>query len=162
MARIKLGLQIDLSLGNLYAKRDWGHAADFIRAFWLITNQDIIRKDLRAGEPFRDYVVATDACYSVKDFLIKSFTLAGFTDLKFEGTEIHEVLKSGDRVLAKVDPKFLRPGEVPHLLGNSGKIKAELGWQQNTSIDDLIKQMYEYDLQLAKMEAQMTAWTAKL
>jgi GDP-D-mannose dehydratase len=65
-----------------------------VRAFWLITNQDTIRKDFKEGEPFRDYVVATDTCYSVKEFLVKAFTLAGFSKLRFEGTGIKERLLS--------------------------------------------------------------------
>ena len=81
VARIKIGLQHDIYIGNLYAKRDWGHARDFIRAFWLINNQDTLRKDYKKGDPFRDYVVATDTCYSVKEFLIKAFTLAGYQNL---------------------------------------------------------------------------------
>lgn len=128
-------------MGNLYAKRDWGHAGDFVRAFWLITNQDTLRKDFKEGEPFRDYVVATDTCYSVREFLVKAFTLAGYSNLRFEGTGIKECLLSDTLVLAKIDPRFLRPGEVPHLLGSSDKIKKELGWAQQTSIDDLVSEM---------------------
>lgn len=88
-----------------------------------------MRKDFRAGDTYRDYVVATDSCYSVKDFLIKTFTLAGFENLHFEGEGLDEKLLSGSKALVKVDPQFLRPGEVPHLIGNSSKIKAELGWK---------------------------------
>jgi GDP-D-mannose dehydratase len=65
-----------------------------VRAFWLITNQDSVRKDFKEGEPFRDYVVATDTCYSVKEFLVKAFTLAGYPNLRFEGTGIKERLLS--------------------------------------------------------------------
>jgi len=75
-------------------------------------------------------VVATDTCYSVKEFLVKAFTLSGYSNLRFEGKGIKERLLSDSLVLAKVDPKFLRPGEVPHLLGASEKIKKELGWVQ--------------------------------
>ena len=133
-----------------------------MRAFWLITNQDTVRKDFKEGEPFRDYVVSTDTCYSVKEFLVKAFTLAGYSNLRFEGTGIKERLLSETLVLAKVDPKFLRPGEVPHLLGASEKIKKELGWAQTTSIDDLVAEMYTYDLELARMEAHLKTWIAKL
>ena len=133
-----------------------------MRAFWLITNQDTVRKDFKEREPFRDYVVSTDTCYSVKDFLVKAFTLAGYSSLRFEGTGIKERLLSDNLVLAKVDPKFLRPGEVPHLLGASEKIKKELGWAQTTSIDDLVAEMYTYDLELARMEAHLKTWIAKL
>ena len=133
-----------------------------MRAFWLITNQDTVRKDFKQGEPFRDYVVATDTCHSVKEFLVKAFTLAGYSNLRFEGAGIKERLLSNTLVLAKVDPKFLRPGEVPHLLGASEKIKKELGWAQQTSIDDLVAEMYTYDLELTRMEAHLKTWTAKL
>jgi GDP-D-mannose dehydratase len=75
-------------------------------------------------------VVATDTCFSVKEFLVKTFTFAGYSNLSFEGTGIKERLLSNTLVLAKVDPKYLRPGEVPHLLGASEKIKKELGWVQ--------------------------------
>ena len=126
-----------------------------MRAFWLITNQDTVRKDFKDGEPFRDYVVATDSCYSVKEFLVKAFTLAGYSNLRFEGTDINERLFSETLVLAKVDPKFLRPGEVPHLRGSSEKIKKELGWAHQTSIDDLVSEMYTYDLKLARMESHL-------
>ena len=133
-----------------------------MRAFWLITNQDTVRKDFKEGEPFRDYVVSTDTCCSVKDFLVKAFTLAGYSSLRFEGTGIKERLLSDNLVLAKVDPKFLRPGEVPHLLGASEKIKKELGWAPTTSIDDLVAEMYTYDLELVRMEAHLKTWIAKL
>ena len=133
-----------------------------MRAFWLITNQDTVRKDFKQGEPFRDYVVSTDTCFSVKEFLVKTFTFAGYSNLRFEGTGIKERLLSNTLVLAKVDSRFLRPGEVPHLLGTSEKIKKELGWAQQTSIDDLIAEMYTYDLELARMESHLKAWTAKL
>ena len=133
-----------------------------MRAFWLITNQDTIRKDFKEGEPFRDYVVATDTCYSVKEFLVKAFILAGYTSVRFEGTGTKECLVSDTVVLAKVDSKFLRPGEVPHLLGASEKIKKELGWAQQTSIDDLVAEMYNYDLELARMESNLKTWAAKL
>lgn len=126
-----------------------------MRAFWLITNQDTLRKDFKEGEPFQDYVVATDTCYSVREFLVKAFTLAGYSNLRFEGTGIKECLLSDTLVLAKIDPRFLRPGEVPHLLGSSDKIKKELGWAQQTSIDDLVSEMYNYDFELARMESHL-------
>ena len=95
VARLKYGLQTEsLKLGNLYANRDWGHARDFVQAFWLINNQN--RKDLQ------DYVVATEACYTVKEFLIRAFMKAGFNDLRFIGKDLDEKLLSGSRVLAEI------------------------------------------------------------
>ncbi len=81
--------------------------------------------------------------------------MAGFENLHFDGEGLEEKLLSGTRTLVKVDPQFLRPGEVPHLIGNSTKIKRELGWRQESSFDDLVKEMYEYDLELAKIESQI-------
>lgn len=132
VARIKFGLQDKLRIGNLYARRDWGHARDFVDAFWLINNQDLIKGQNNKendAKSLNDYVVSTEACYSVKEFLIRAFTRAGFPDLHFKGSGLDEKLLSGTRILVEVDPQFLRPGEVPHLLGDSSKIKNELGWR---------------------------------
>ena len=126
-------------MGNLYAKRDWGHAKDFVRAFWLINNQ----------ENPSDFVVATKYCITVKDFLLETFSQAGFPDLKFVGKGIDEKLMSSDRVIVSIDPQFLRPGEVPHLIGDSSKIERELGWQPKYTVSSLLKEMLEYDTKLA-------------
>jgi GDPmannose 4,6-dehydratase len=119
-ARIKLGLQDKLALGNLDATRDWGHARDYVKAMWLMLQQD--RPD--------DYVVATGRTVSVRDFCRLAFAHVGLT------MEDH----------VTVDERFLRPAEVDVLLGNPGKAKEKLGWTAETSLEDLVAEMVEADL----------------
>lgn len=125
-ARIKLGLQETLELGNLDAKRDWGYAGDYVRAMWMM---------LQAPEP-EDYVVATGQSYSVREFLDTAF---GYLQL------------NPDNHVA-INPQFLRPSEVDHLQGDASKIKTKLGWKPEVSFVELIKMMVDEDLQLAKQE----------
>lgn len=120
-ARIKLGKQDKLYLGNLEAKRDWGHAKDYVEAMWLMLQQD--KPD--------DYVIATGEARSVQEFLDITFNHAGLLT--------HMYVEQAER--------YLRPQEVPYLLGNASKAKRVLGWQPKTTLDDLIKIMFEYDLQ---------------
>tara|TARA_R110002060_G_scaffold69617_2_gene78220 strand:+ start:449 stop:1420 length:972 start_codon:yes stop_codon:yes gene_type:complete len=120
VARIKLGLQDKLYLGNLQAKRDWGFAGDYVEAMWLMLQQP--QAD--------DYVIATGASHSVRDFLRKVFDIAG--------------LKVEDHI--EFDSRLLRPHEVPFLLGDSSKARDVLGWESKTSLDKLAKMMYESDL----------------
>jgi GDPmannose 4,6-dehydratase len=119
-ARIKLGLQDKLALGNLDATRDWGHARDYVKAMWLMLQQD---------RP-NDYVVATGRTVSVRDFCRLAFARVGLT------MEDH----------VTVDERFLRPAEVDVLLGNPGKAKEKLGWTAETSLEDLVSEMVEADL----------------
>jgi GDPmannose 4,6-dehydratase len=119
-ARIKLGLQDKLALGNLDATRDWGHARDYVKAMWLMLQQD--KPD--------DYVVATGRTVSVRDFCRLAFAHVGLT------MEDH----------VTVDERFLRPAEVDVLLGNPGKAKEKLGWTAETSLEDLVSEMVEADL----------------
>jgi len=119
-ARIKLGLQDKLALGNLDATRDWGHARDYVKAMWLMLQQD--RPD--------DYVVATGRTVSVRDFCRLAFARVGLT------MEDH----------VTVDERFLRPAEVDVLLGNPAKAKEKLGWTAETSLEDLVSEMVEADL----------------
>ena len=125
-ARIKLGLQDKLSLGNLSSKRDWGFAGDYVEAMWLMLQQDIPD----------DYVIATGQTRSVKDFLEHTFSLAGL-----------EVEKH-----VETDSRFFRPQEVPYLLGDSSKAKKKLSWEPKTSFEELVQLMYESDYNLAKKE----------
>ncbi|WAJ28707.1 GDP-mannose 4,6-dehydratase [Antarcticirhabdus aurantiaca] len=120
VARIKLGLADHISLGNLDAKRDWGHARDYVEAMWLMLQQDTPD----------DYVVATGRTTSVRDFC----------DLAFA----HVGLKAADHV--RVDERFMRPAEVDVLLGNPDKAKAKLGWQATTTLEQLVAEMVEADL----------------
>src|SRR4051794_11388317 len=120
VARIKLGMQQHLSLGNLDAKRDWGHARDYVQAMWLMLQQDTPD----------DYVVATGRTVSVRDFCKLAF---GHVGLNME-----------DHVVA--DPRFLRPAEVEVLLGNADKARQRLGWVAETSLEELVREMVEADL----------------
>lgn len=124
--RIKLGLQEKLYLGNLEAKRDWGHAEDYVEAMWLMLQQD---------EP-DDYVVATGESYSVREFAERVFSQLG--------------LNYQDYVA--IDPRYYRPTEVEYLWGDPSKAKAKLGWQPKVTIDELVRRMVEHDLELAKQE----------
>ncbi len=121
-AAIKLGLQSELALGNLDARRDWGYAKDYVEAMWLMLQQD---------EP-EDYVIATNETYSVRDLVNVAFDQVG--------------LNPDDYV--KLDPKFLRPAEVEHLIGNPAKAKEKLGWEPRTTFDELIRLMVDADLEL--------------
>ncbi|TNV78609.1 hypothetical protein FGO68_gene8496 [Halteria grandinella] len=157
VARIKLGIQEKLLVGNLYAKRDWGHARDFVRGFWIINNQELVKgvrndSGIDSRQPFEDYVIATSWSMPVLDFLQEAFKKAGFGQLQLMRDNGYEQLCSGERVLAKVDPKFLRPGEVPMLRGDPSKIESELGWKAEIQIEGLMDEMLEYDEQVAKLE----------
>lgn len=118
-ARIKLGLQDKLYLGNLDAVRDWGYAGDYVEAMWLMLQQD--KAD--------DYVIATGKCYSVKDFLSLVFEHAKLNVNKY----------------VEIDQRLFRPHEVPYLLGNATKAKTVLNWQPKTDLSTLAKIMYEHD-----------------
>ena len=124
VARIKVGLLKELRMGNLDAKRDWGFAGDYVEAMWLMLQQD---------SP-DDYVIATGKDHSVKNLLEVAFGCVG---LKWE-----------DYVV--VDPKFVRPAEVDHLLGDASKAKRKLGWEPKVSFEELIRMMVEADLQRLK------------
>ncbi len=124
--RIKLGLQDKLRLGNLSARRDWGHAADYVRAMWMM---------LQAEQP-DDYVVSTNTAYSVQEFVDKVFQKLDLDPAKH----------------VEVDPRYFRPAEVDYLLGDSTKIRQKLGWQPEISFDQMIERMINHDLELARQE----------
>ncbi|MBD1167796.1 GDP-mannose 4,6-dehydratase [Pelagibacterales bacterium SAG-MED06] len=141
LTRIKLGLQKELFVGNLNAKRDWGHAKDFVEAQWLMLQQK---------KP-EDYVISTGKQYSVKDFINLA---AKNLDLKidWEGKNLKEVgLINGKKVI-RVDSRYFRPTEVQTLLGDSTKAKQKLGWSPKISFEELVKEMIEKDLEKAKNE----------
>lgn len=152
VAKISLGLQDKLFIGNLDAKRDWGHAKDYVEAMWLILQQ----------ESPEDFVIATGVTTSVRDFIRKSFREVG-VELTFKGTGKEEIgivgevhasgshLKAGDEVVA-VDPNYFRPTEVDLLIGDATKAKEILGWTPKYSIDDLVKEMVAADLELFKRD----------
>jgi GDPmannose 4,6-dehydratase len=144
VARIKLGLQKKLYLGNLDAKRDWGFAGDYVEAMWLMLQQ----------EHPDDYVIATGETHSVREFCELAFKEAGF-ELKWNGEEINErgTDSDSDRVLVEIDPKYFRPTEVDILQGDSKKARDNLGWKPNVSFDELTKMMVASDLKEAEHEA---------
>ena len=137
VAKIKLGLQEEFSLGNLDAKRDWGYAGDYVEAMWLM---------LQKGKP-GDYVVGTGEAHSVREFVEECFKLAGM-EIEWEGKGLKEVGKYNGKVVVRVNPKFFRPAEVDILLADSTKARKELGWKPKTSFKELVKKMFESDLKL--------------
>jgi GDPmannose 4,6-dehydratase len=142
-ARIKLGLQSCLFLGNLDARRDWGFAGDYIDAMWRMLQQD---------QP-DDYVVATGKTYSVRTFVEKAFARLDIPiEWQGEGGEEKGVDAKTGSVVIKIDPKYLRPAEVELLLGDPEKAKRALGWTANTDLDTLINMMVDSDLKLAERE----------
>ncbi|MGY1410425.1 MULTISPECIES: GDP-mannose 4,6-dehydratase [unclassified Luteimonas] len=143
LARIKLGNQSVLKLGNLDARRDWGHARDYVEAMWLMLQQD---------EP-EDFVIATGVQYSVRDFIRAAADEIGMK-ITFEGDGLDEVARDeSGRVVVKVDPQYFRPAEVETLLGDAGKARAKLGWVPRTSFHQLVKEMAAADLAEARRNA---------
>ena len=139
VAKIKAGLQECVELGNLNASRDWGHSADYVRAMWLMLQQDVAD----------DYVVASGETHTVRDFVTLAFRAAGM-ELEFhgEGEKEYATLQGTDRVLVKVNPKFFRPAEVDLLIGDASKAKKVLGWEPKISYADLVKRMVDSDMKL--------------
>lgn len=147
VARIKLGVADVLELGNLDAKRDWGHSKDYVRAMWLMLQQD---------EP-DDYVVATGETRTVRDFAKAAFEKVGMNvEFSGEGTEeIGTDVKSG-RVVVRVNPNFFRPAEVDLLIGNPKKAEEKLGWKREISFDQMVERMVETDLTLVGREIALS------
>jgi GDPmannose 4,6-dehydratase len=135
LSRISTGQQNVLSLGNLDARRDWGHAKDFVKAMWLMLQQD---------EP-DDYVIATGEQYSVRDFVDAAAPYFGMK-IEWMGEGLNEVGYDWNtkRPVIKVDPKYFRPAEVQSLLGDATKAKEKLGWEPETSFTELIEDMVLY------------------
>jgi GDPmannose 4,6-dehydratase len=145
VAAIELGLQKRLYIGNLDAKRDWGHARDYVEGMWLITQQD----------EADDYVLATGETHSVRELIELAFRHVG-REITWEGKDENEVgldSRSGER-LVQVDPRYFRPAEVDLLLGDPAKAKAKLGWEHRTVFPDLVKEMVEADLVQVKAEGR--------
>jgi GDPmannose 4,6-dehydratase len=158
LARIMLGLQGTLYLGNLGARRDWGHARDFVEAMWLILQQDVPE----------DFVIATGQQHSVRDFVDTAAAHLGIT-LDWQGSGIDEVgviaglspsplraeaasLKPG-AVIVRVDPRYFRPAEVDTLLGDPSKAREKLGWSPRTLFAELVAEMVQEDVALAARDA---------
>jgi GDPmannose 4,6-dehydratase len=143
VARIKLGLQDKLYLGNINSKRDWGHAKDYVEAMWLILQQK---------EP-DDFVIATGETHTVKEFVEKAFAEVGI-EIEWQGEGINEkgVRKDNGAVLVEVDPRYFRPTEVELLLGDPTKAKTKLGWKCKVTFPELVKMMVTEDLKEAKRD----------
>ena len=141
--KISLGLQDHLELGNLDAKRDWGHSKDYVRAMWLM---------LQADTP-DDYVIATNETRSVREFAETAFKHVGI-ELRWEGEGVNEKgidVKTG-KVLVSVNPAFFRPAEVELLLGDPAKAESKLGWKREIDFNELVKRMVENDIKIVKEE----------
>ena len=135
--KIVKGEQECLILGNLDAKRDWGHARDYVYGMWLMLQHDFPE----------DYVLSMNEMHSVREFVEKAFKLKGF-DIIWKGTGVDEVGfdKSTGRELIKVSPKYFRPAEVELLIGDSTKVREELNWFPKTTFDELVKEMVESEI----------------
>ena len=155
VARIALGLQEKFYLGNLSAKRDWGHAKDYVKAMHLMLQQE--RPD--------DYVIATGVATEVREFVRKAFAYVG-VEIEFQGNGLEEkafvtkVFNAQCSVLnaqcvLEVDPRYFRPTEVDILLGDASRARKELGWHPEHTLDDLIRDMMESDIQRMKREQHM-------
>lgn len=140
-ARISLGLQDFVELGNLDAKRDWGHSRDYVKAMWLMLQQD-------APD---DYVIATNETRTVREFAETAFRCAGI-DIQWQGSGIDEVgiNKADGKIVVKINSAFFRPAEVDFLLGNPEKAERQLGWQREIGFAELVERMVKKDLALVK------------
>ncbi len=139
VARISLGLQEKLFIGNLHAKRDWGHANDYIEGMWLMLQQD---------QP-DDFVLSTNKTHSVKEFIEMAFAEVDIeVEWKGEGIDEKGYRKDTDELLVEVDEKYFRPSEVDLLIGDYSKAKKELGWEPRCTFEQLVKEMVQSDLKL--------------
>lgn len=137
VAKIKTGLLQTIRLGNLDARRDWGHAEDYVRGMWLMLQQD---------EP-DDYVLATGVSHTVREWVKKAFAVVGI-EIAWEGHGVNEkgYDQKTNKTLVAVDPAFFRPTEVECLYGDASKAKARLGWMPSKTIDEIIEEMVRYDM----------------
>lgn len=139
IAKIKKGLLDHIELGNLNSKRDWGHAKDYVKAMWLMLQQD--KPD--------DFVISTGTTRTIKEFVEKAFSYAGY-NIVWQGEGVNEVGLDANtnKVLVKVNPEFFRPAEVDLLVGDPTKAETKLNWQREISFNELVKRMVENDLKL--------------
>ena len=142
VARIKLGLQDKLYLGNLSAKRDWGFAKDYVQAMWLMLQQ----------EKPEDFVIATGETHEVREFVSLAFAEAGI-QITWQGEGVNEKgLDQDGRILVEVDPRYFRPTEVELLLGDATKAQQKLGWKPETTLQELVTMMVREDINSAKRD----------
>lgn len=148
VARIKHGIQDHLELGNMDAKRDWGHSKDYVEAMWLMLQQD--HAD--------DYVIATNETRTVREFVDAAFAAVDIK-LNWEGSGVDEVGKDAatGKVLVKVNPTFFRPAEVELLLGDASKAEKALGWERKISFQEMVSRMVKTDMALVEKEIKMNS-----
>jgi GDPmannose 4,6-dehydratase len=143
VAAIAQGRQMRLYLGNLDAKRDWGHARDYARGMWLMLQQP---------EP-DDFVLATGEAHSVREFVERAFAHVGRSVVwRGHGIEEEGIDAISGQILVKIDPRYFRPTEVDSLLGDAGKARQRLGWRPEVAFDDLVREMVDADLQRSENE----------
>jgi GDPmannose 4,6-dehydratase len=146
LARIHVGLQDTLHLGNLHSRRDWGHARDYVRAQWLMLQQDTAE----------DFVIATGKQYSVRDFVAAAGAHLGMqVEWRGEGADEVGIDAATGRSIVRVDPRYFRPTEVDTLLGDPAKALAKLGWRAEISFADLVAEMVGEDLESARRDAMV-------
>ena len=143
VARIKLGVQDHLELGNMDSKRDWGHSKDYVKAMWLMLQQ----------EEADDYVIATNETRTVREFVEIAFSHVGI-EIEWSGVGVDETGKdkSTGNTLVKINPKFFRPAEVDILIGDPAKADKNLGWTREISFSQLVERMVKNDLELVEKE----------
>ncbi|WP_342757067.1 GDP-mannose 4,6-dehydratase [Kineothrix sedimenti] len=143
VARIKLGVQEYIELGNMDSKRDWGHSKDYVYAMWLMLQQ----------EQADDYVIATNETRTVREFVEIAFSKVGIA-VEWSGIGVDEIGrdKATGKEIVKINKDFFRPAEVDILLGNPAKADRELGWERKISFDELVERMVNNDMELVKKE----------
>lgn len=146
VARIKQGVQENIELGNLDAKRDWGHAKDYVYAMWLL---------LQNQKP-EDYVIATNETRTVREFVETAFKHVDI-EIEWQGEGVNEVGKdkATGKILVKVNPEFFRPAEVEVLLGNPERAEQELGWKREIPFAELVERMVKNDMNIVEKEIKM-------
>ena len=144
VAAIELGMQSKLYMGNLDARRDWGHAKDFVRGMWMMLQQDVPD----------DYVLATGENHSIREFIERAFGEVGRT-IEWSGKDLEEIgrdSRTGQELVA-VDPRYFRPTEVEQLIGDPAKARAKLGWRHEIGFEALVKEMVASDLEMVKRDS---------
>ena len=146
VARIKLGVQDYVELGNMDSKRDWGHSKDYVRAMWLMLQQD--KPD--------DYVIATNETRTVREFVETAFSHVGI-EVQWQGSGVDEIgiNKADGKTIVKVNKNFFRPAEVDILLGNPAKAESVLGWKRDISFSELVERMVKNDLAIVEKEIKV-------
>ena len=146
VARIKLGVQDHLELGNMDSKRDWGHSKDYVRAMWLMLQQD--KAD--------DYVIATNETRTVREFVETAFACVDI-NIRWEGQGVDEVGidTATGKIVVRINPKFFRPAEVDILIGDPTKAETKLGWERHVSFKELVERMIKNDMKLVSEEIKI-------